>query len=135
MVAAVAADHGNRVVVVADNSTTQKQGTSAIQTPVPCFVILAEQLLLAALLTHANLLLLAALLMLANGSAYFWIGILSRRRWWRPPSNSVSSHVSSIANASSLVMKRAGMQSTFELLCWRESFAISGIQQSAARIA
>lgn len=42
----VAADHGNRVVV-ANNSTTQKQGTSAKQTPVPCFVIFAEQLMLA----------------------------------------------------------------------------------------
>ena len=61
-------------------------------------------------------------------------GILLIRRMWRPPSNSVLKNSSRVAFAVSSEMNLPGKTSTFALLCWRASFAISGIQHNAARI-
>ena len=65
---------------------------------------------------------------------YKCTGILSTLRWWRPPSNGVLKNSLIIMSASSVLMNRPGMTSTLASLCWRAKWAISAVQQRAARI-
>lgn len=69
-----------------------------------------------------------------SGAVQAQSGILSMRRWWRPPSKSVLRKVSTIFTAVSLSIKRAGSEQMFASLCLRASSAISGSQQMAARM-
>lgn len=66
---------------------------------------------------------------------FYFKGIFSMRRWWRPASKSVLRKVFTISMAWSLVTKRPGMARKLASLWRRASDATSGIQHSAERMA
>src|SRR4051794_28865239 len=57
----------------------------------------------------------------------------STRRWWRPPSKSVSSHSRRISSARPDATMRPPIESTLASLCCRDSRAVYRSLQSAAR--
>src|SRR5690606_31590117 len=60
--------------------------------------------------------------------------IWSTRRWWRPPSNGVTSQVRTISSASAGATMRPPIASTFASLCARDSRAVYRSLQRAARM-